>query len=288
MNLLGNDEPMTSDSGESDPPYILGHAEHELNRLRHQARLLEPITRRYLQEAGVTEGMRVLDVGSGLGDVAFLAAELVGANGEVIGTDMVSTAVTEANRSAQARGLSNVRFREGNPAEMDFDRPFDAVVGRYVLPFQADPATMLRGLARKLIAGGLLCFHEPDFGSVRSLPPCSLYDRVCRWIVDTTRLGGQVWNILDKVAPAFAQAELPEPTLRMQTFVANGPHAREWLEAVSEIIESLLPSIVRLKVATEDEVDLPTLRDRLWEDVTANPAVIVGRAEVGIWTRLGD
>ncbi len=279
---------MTSDRGEADPPYILGHAEHELNRLRNQARLLEPITRRYLQEAGVSKGMRVLDVGSGLGDVAFLAAELVGANGEVVGTDVVSTAVVEANRAAQERGLQNVQFLEGNPAEMEFDTKFNAVVGRYVLPFQADAAKMLRGLAGKLVAGGLLCFHEPDFGCVRSLPPCSLYDRVCRWIIDTTRLDGQEWNILDKVSPAFLNANLPEPTLLMQTFVAIGPHAEPWLEAMSQIIESLLPAIVRLNVATEEEVDIPTLGDRLRQEVTVAPAVIVGRAEVGIWTRVGN
>jgi 2-polyprenyl-3-methyl-5-hydroxy-6-metoxy-1,4-benzoquinol methylase len=50
--------------------YVLGHSEVELKRLATQARLIDPITRRFLVSAGIREGMRVLDVGSGVGDVA--------------------------------------------------------------------------------------------------------------------------------------------------------------------------------------------------------------------------
>src|SRR5262245_29840276 len=64
------------------PAYALGHSERELERLGVQARLVDPVTRRFFVEAGVVSGMRVLDVGSGVGDVSFLAAELVGESGE--------------------------------------------------------------------------------------------------------------------------------------------------------------------------------------------------------------
>jgi ubiquinone/menaquinone biosynthesis C-methylase UbiE len=57
-----------------------------------------------LQQAGVSPGMRILDVGSGAGDVAFLAASLVGATGEVIGMDKAQSAVERTN-------LEHRRFR---------------------------------------------------------------------------------------------------------------------------------------------------------------------------------
>ena len=67
--------------------YLLGHSERELERLQTQARILEPVTRQPLIDAGLRPGMRVHDVGRGPGDVAFLAAELVGDDGQVVGTD---------------------------------------------------------------------------------------------------------------------------------------------------------------------------------------------------------
>src|SRR5471030_2216090 len=119
-----------------------------------------PFTRQYFREAGIGEGMRVLDVGSGAGDVAFLAAELVGKTGEVVGTDRSPTAIAAATARANSRGLHNVSFQLGNPAELSFDRPFDAAVGRYVLQFNSDPAAMLRGIARQVKSGGIVVFRK--------------------------------------------------------------------------------------------------------------------------------
>jgi hypothetical protein len=94
-----------------NPVYTLGHSDEELERLRVQSRFVEPITRQFFQEAGINTGMRVLDVGSGAGDVAFLAADLVGETGEVIGTDKAAAAPAIARQGAAAQGSHNVRFR---------------------------------------------------------------------------------------------------------------------------------------------------------------------------------
>src|SRR5690348_7553116 len=78
------------------PAYYLGHSDRELDRLKTQARVIDPITRRFFREAGLIAGMRVLDVGSGAGDVAFLVADLVGDSGEVVGVDRAPNAVAAA------------------------------------------------------------------------------------------------------------------------------------------------------------------------------------------------
>lgn len=92
---------------------------------------------------------------------------------------------------------------------------------------------------------------------------------------------------MEKANSAFIEAGLPAPALRLQTYATSAAHAREWLSAVEEIIESLLPAILRHGVATEAEVDLPTFHSRLWEEVTASQAMLIGRTEIGIWTRVG-
>src|SRR5262245_4019214 len=177
------------DGSDANATYVLGHSDRELERLSAQARLLEPTTREYFTQAGLAHGMRVLDVGSGSGDVAFLAADIVGERGAVVGVDRAPAAIATARRRAEARLLTHVSFREGDPAELSFDEPFDAVVGRYVLLFQTDRAHMLRRLTRHLRPGGIIAFHEPDWSVIRSSPPVPTYDRCCRWIMDAAGRG---------------------------------------------------------------------------------------------------
>jgi ubiquinone/menaquinone biosynthesis C-methylase UbiE len=82
------------------PTYVFGHSDAEHRRLEFQAEIVAPITRQLLIDAGVGEGMRVLDVGTGRGDVAFIAGEIVGASGGVVGIDSAPTAIAVARERA--------------------------------------------------------------------------------------------------------------------------------------------------------------------------------------------
>src|SRR5438552_10985714 len=136
--------------------YALGHSKRELQRRAHQAQAFAPFTRQLFEQAGIGQGMRILDVGSGAGDVAFLAAEFVGPSGEVVGVDREVAAVECAVARAQDQGISNVKFLEGDPAVLEFDRQFDAVVGRLVLMYYPEPVDTIRKLARHVRRGGLI------------------------------------------------------------------------------------------------------------------------------------
>src|SRR5262245_63587399 len=86
----------------SEPDYPFVSSEHERQRLMRQADVLSEATERLFRKSGIGLGMRVLDVGSGAGDVALLARRLVGETGEVIGTDRDETQVAFASRRAQS------------------------------------------------------------------------------------------------------------------------------------------------------------------------------------------
>ena len=108
----------------------------EQRRLATQAELLDPLTERVFREAGLGTGMRVLDLGSGAGDVAILAARLVGREGEVIGVERDPEAVSWATDRIAQVGLSNVRFIEGDAQTLDcISDSFDAAVGRLILMY---------------------------------------------------------------------------------------------------------------------------------------------------------
>src|SRR5262245_7046982 len=102
-------------------PYALGHSSSELERLIAQAKIVSPFTRQVLQDGGLSKCMRVLDVGSGAGDVAFLAADLVGPSGEVMGIDRSLDALKAARSRVRDMGNRNISFHEGEPSEMTFE-----------------------------------------------------------------------------------------------------------------------------------------------------------------------
>lgn len=265
--------------------YSLGHSERELQRLGVQARLIEPITRRYFVDAGISRGMRVLDVGSGAGDVAFLVAELVGPSGEVVGTDRVVAALQTARQRAKDRSLSNVTFEEGDPTEMSFPAPFDAVVGRYVLMYQEDPAATLRKLASHLRPGGIVVFHEPYRSGLRSFPPVADYDRGWGLVDETFRRSGADPTMGIKLHATFVAAGLAPPWLRMESVLAGGATSSDHVHFEMDVVETLLPEMERLGVATADDVVADTLADSVLKQVIATESVVVGRSEVGAWTR---
>jgi len=247
---------------------------------------VEPITRRFFREAGLVPRMRVLDVGSGAGDVSFLAADLVGDSGAIVGVDRSSAAVAAARARAFAGGRRNVFFREGDPVEMTFDEPFDAVIGRYVLVFQNDPAAMLTKLAKHVRQGGLIVFHEGDFEGCQSFPPSPIYDSCCRWLSETIRLLGLEQRMGMKLHSAFVSAGLAVPTLRLEAVVGGGMNSLDSVRLAAEVVPVLLPEILRLGVATAAEIGVETLAERMINEAISNDSVIVGRLEIGAWCRV--
>src|SRR3989304_3231213 len=135
--------------------YALGHSEDEENRLIRQAQLGGLTLRRLLEDAGIGRGMRVLDLGSGAGDVAFAVAEMVGQDGSVVGVDKNPSILETAQQRARTDGHANVSWVIGDIDEQfDLDGEFDAVVGRRVLSHAADPTATLRFVLRPLVSGG--------------------------------------------------------------------------------------------------------------------------------------
>jgi hypothetical protein len=74
--------------------------------------------------------------------------------------------------------------------------------------------------------------------------------------------------------------------MRMQTFIGGGAASEDFLQALADLIETLIPSMEQLGVATPSDVDVGTLVQRLMHEATENGSVIVGRAEIGAWARV--
>lgn len=149
--------------------YVMGYTQAEHDRLIRQSAHIAPITERLFREAGIGPGQRVLDLGSGVGDVAMLVARIVGPSGEVIGIERDTSSIERANARVAAAGLSNVAFRHSDVDQIASDIPFDAAVGRFILMYLPDPVSVLRSVSRLVRPGGVLAFQEPSFALVPAL-----------------------------------------------------------------------------------------------------------------------
>jgi 2-polyprenyl-3-methyl-5-hydroxy-6-metoxy-1,4-benzoquinol methylase len=84
--------------------YALGYSEREFRRLRFQGEFFRDVTEDVFRRAGLGPGMRVLDIGCGVGDVSLLAAEMVGPSGEILGLDRSPEAIAVARSRAAPPG----------------------------------------------------------------------------------------------------------------------------------------------------------------------------------------
>ena len=127
-------------------------------------------------------GETVLDLGSGAGFDAFLAAREVGDAGRVIGVDMTPEMLDRARRNASAGGYRNVEFREGRIESLPVeDASVDLVISNCVINLVPDKAAVYREVARVLRPGGRVVVSdvvldaplpEPVATSVAALTGC--------------------------------------------------------------------------------------------------------------------
>jgi ubiquinone/menaquinone biosynthesis C-methylase UbiE len=193
--------------------YALGYSTEEERRLALQARMFERLTEDVLHHAGIREGMDVLDIGCGVGDVSFLAARLVGPRGSVVGVDRGDESVETARRRAKGLGLENVTFVSADVSNFETDQIFDAVVGRLVLLYLSDPSTILRRLSSHLRPGGVMAFQEMDMSTFLQPGSPALRTRVLTWVYEAFGATGAQREMGPRLPDIFMKAGLPRPEM---------------------------------------------------------------------------
>jgi arsenite methyltransferase len=120
-------------------------------------------------------GERVVDVGSGAGFDSFIAADQVGATGQVVGVDMTPEMLRKSRATADALGLAHVEFREGLAEALPVEDGWaDVVISNGVINLCADKRMVFAEIRRVLRPGGMLQFA--DIANGRPVPPEALRD----------------------------------------------------------------------------------------------------------------
>ena len=252
-----------------DAEYTMGRSEGETERLIEQSQLYDGVTRRFFLRSGIAKGMKVLDVGSGAGDVALTLAEFVGTEGNVVGVDVNPDILKTAQARADAAGFTNVEFIAGDIRTLELPDDFDAVVGRLVLMYMADPADTLRHLATRMRPGGIVAFQEVDFTPYTAAwhPDTPLANQLIEWGRTVFERSGAHLEMGMDLYKAFVDAGLPEPTLHFEAPM-GGPEDWPGYEYLANSFRSLVPLMEAYGIATADELDVDTLAERIQAEVS--------------------
>jgi ubiquinone/menaquinone biosynthesis C-methylase UbiE len=251
--------------------YVLGHTNAEQLRLIRQARVLAPFTNRLFRDAGIASGMRVLDIGCGMGDVTMLAAQLVGPTGKVVSIDRDQASIETAQRRVSAIGLGNVRFHQADLLTFEDAEPFDAIVSRLVLEFVPDTTAAIKRLRDLLRPGGVMAFQEPSWSMwlayTAHLP---LRSAVTTLIHKTFVAGGVNTEMELPIYRAFLAADLSIADMRIELPVGDSPEFRSLLY---ELLLAVWGRVEAFRLPLDGLGDPNTLASRLDDELNVNKSL---------------
>jgi len=263
--------------------YALGNTDAEHERLIRQAARLAPLTERLFREAGIGAGQRVLDLGSGVGDVAMLASRLAGSSGEVVGVEHDARSIARARTRVAEADLRNVRFLHSDVDQIASDKPFDAVVGRFILMYVPDPVAVLRSVSQVVRPGGIFAFQEPTWAPSLALaahvPLWSAALSVCRETFERSGANPELGLRLYKM---FQQAGLPAPIMSLEVELGSD---RNFTRNAYDTLCSLRPQIERLNISVDRLGGFHDLPLRLQSEVEGAGTVVGLPGIVGAWSR---
>ena len=263
--------------------YVLGHTPIEQQRLIRQARFLAPATEHFLQDAGIQSGMRVLDIGCGMGDVTLLVAQLVGPAGRVVSIDLDQASIDTAHRRAAAVGLENTTFHRADIMTFVDAKAFDAIVGRLVLEFLPDPIAAIRHLAGLLRPGGIMALQEPSWKiwlAYSSHLPLRM--AVTTLLRDTFVAGGANTEMELPLHQGFIAADLTPPQLRLELPVGDSPEFRGLLH---DLLLAVSARAEAHGLPLNELGDPETLASRLNDELDEHKAFASFVALVGAFAR---
>jgi SAM-dependent methyltransferase len=243
--------------------YALGSTDAEHARLIRQAAWLAPHTERLFRDARIGSGHRVLDLGSGVGDVALIAARLVGPSGAVVGIDRDARSVERARARMVEAALAQVTIRQADIGSISSHERFDAAVGRYILMYLPDPVSALRSIAGLVRPAGALAFQEPDWTSfLEDAAPLPLWSAGASLLVETLQLCGTNTAMGTSLSRAFQEAGLPAPAVRSDRLIGS----ESWLP---DCLHSMRPKMLELGLSLEPLGDFDSLHERLSSEISS-------------------
>ncbi len=238
-------------------------------RLRVLARVMRPATLALLERAGVTAGLRCLDVGCGGGDVTFDLASLVGITGHVVGVDLDATKVELARGDAEQAEVANVEFRVADLTQGLGEAEYDVVYARFLLTHLRDPAAGVALMQAALRPGGRIVLEDIDYRGSLCYPESDVFRRNNEIYEETARRNGGDPHVGIRLARLLLDAGFE----RVQPSIAHPVGLEGEVKLLPPLtIENIKAMAVAHGVATAEEID--AVVDELYA-IARDPTIMV-------------
>ncbi len=267
--------------------YTMGRSQDEQKRLVNQSCLYNNFTHRLIINSGIASGMRVLDIGSGLGDVALIAVEQVGSDGEVVGIDMNGEILNNAAEQLMNAGHSNTTFIQGDIQNIELEGKFDAIIGRLVLMYLPNPVETIKHLMQYLKPNGIAAFQEVDFSFYRTYddPSTPLINQLANWMSEVFKCTGANITIGRELNRIFIEAGLPRPLMDFSAPIGGDEHWTGY-QLVEETFQSLLPLLEKYNIVKPEDLDISTLAERVKQEVLISKKPLIITPHICAWSNL--
>jgi len=238
---------------DAQKPYILATGEKAVSRLDLLERIFGPATRELLSAAGLSSGMRVAEIGCGIGLTARWVSTQVRPGGSVAGVDSSAEQLRIGEKSAAEAGFTNLSFCEGSAYETGLPRDsFDLVYSRFLLCHVADPARALAEMSSLLKRGGILVCEDHDDGGIFTEPATQAYKRLVEISGAVSRSHSLDSYIGLKLPRLFGELGLGQLEVKVnQIALVRGEEKRLWELTLREAA----PAILASEASTAEELD---------------------------------
>ncbi|HTG01286.1 MAG TPA: methyltransferase domain-containing protein [Nitrospirota bacterium] len=221
------------------------------------------MTKRFLTDAGIAQGMRVIEIGCGGGEVTQILAEMVGSSGIVVAIDRSEDALANASDRMRSLEIGNVQFVSAdvtkNLAALErYPREsFDVLAGRRVLMYLQNPAEAVRRLVKWLRSEGVAVFEEADSTMTPArISQMAAHDQATDWLKKMLVAEGGNPSMGFNLPTTLVQAGLRFEKIRAEA-VIQGQGTQYPLSALLKLVQS---RVIAAGIATETEVNTLAVR----------------------------
>ena len=240
--------------------YIITGGKEGKDRLNILSDVLFNDTRSLLEVNGLTTGQSFLDLGCGGGNVAILAAQIVGDGGNVTGIDFDESIIELARQDAVSKGVNNVSFRTVSAYEISYNNEFNIVYARFLLSHLARPAEVLEKMLAAVKPGGKVIVEDIHFIGHFCYPACEAFNRYVALYAASAQHNHQNADIGPSMVSLFRQAGIENIAFDViQPCFSTGPG--KWMAYIT--MDKIKKAAKDYKLASEQEVAgiLQSLKD---------------------------